>query len=198
MTTTKELIERLRALGRGPCIFWEAADHIEALSAEVERLSIARNKEAQETVAWMNECDQLRTKLDQSRAAHRKYEEDTLKLAQADDEERAALRAQLEARGEAVAVVSTLTYNGSGASILSIGGVKTLNLKEGDRVYTHPAPAAPVVGGLNIELAARKLAERFDYPWVYMPDKGRETMRQHAQAVLDAALHPTQPKGEKA
>jgi len=59
--------------------------------------------------------------------------------------------------------------------------------KSNARAALSRAQAAPAVDGLSIERAARKLAERFDYPWVYMPDKGRETMRQHAQAILDAA-----------
>lgn len=40
----------------------------------------------------------------------------------------------------------------------------------------------------NIEAAARKLAECMDYPWEYMPAHGRDSMRHHAQAVIDAAM----------
>lgn len=40
----------------------------------------------------------------------------------------------------------------------------------------------------NIEAAAKKLAECFDYPWEYMPEQGRSNMRKHAQAVIDAGL----------
>lgn len=39
----------------------------------------------------------------------------------------------------------------------------------------------------NIEAAAKTFAERMDYPWDHMPEKGREKMRGHAQAVIDAA-----------
>lgn len=42
-----------------------SADAIDTkLAAEVDRLGIARNKEAQETVAWMNECRALRAEVE--------------------------------------------------------------------------------------------------------------------------------------
>ena len=46
------------------------------------------------------------------------------------------------------------------------------------------------------DAAAKKLAECMDYPWEHMPAKGREAMRQHAQAVIDAyvATQPTKPE----
>lgn len=47
----------------------------------------------------------------------------------------------------------------------------------------------------NIEQAAQKLAELFDYPWQYMPEKGRETMRANVRAVLQAA-GVAQPKAQ--
>lgn len=40
---------------------------------------------------------------------------------------------------------------------------------------------------LNIDAAARKLAECMDYPWVEMPEKGKAAMREHARAVIEAA-----------
>lgn len=41
---------------------------------------------------------------------------------------------------------------------------------------------------INIEAAAMALAEAMDYPWEEMPAQGREGMRKHAKAVIDAAL----------
>jgi len=190
MTTTQELIAELWASDAASGLTNRAARHIESLSAENARL-LAANRDC---------------------VVHF----DTLKA----DYDKAS--AQLEAQGEAVGVDIASLVEGMSVSVdvstgehdagnRLFGKVMEVMECQGDKhgvtllvhdvtpnFSTHPAPAAPVVNGLNIELAARKLAERFDYPWVYMPDKGRETMRQHAQAVLDAALHPTQPKGEKA
>jgi len=39
----------------------------------------------------------------------------------------------------------------------------------------------------------KALAEIFDYPWDFMPEKGRNTMRENVRAVLDAAI--AQQKG---
>jgi len=39
----------------------------------------------------------------------------------------------------------------------------------------------------QIERAAKKIAECMDYPWGHMPTIGREEMRIHARAVLEAA-----------
>lgn len=41
---------------------------------------------------------------------------------------------------------------------------------------------------LDIEAAAKTLAAAMDYPWEHMPEQGREEMRKHAKAVIDAAL----------
>lgn len=51
-------------------------------------------------------------------------------------------------------------------------------------VYTDP-PSREVPE--DVEAAARKLADCFDYPWEYMPEQGRENMRSHARAVLLAS-----------
>lgn len=40
---------------------------------------------------------------------------------------------------------------------------------------------------LDIESAAKKLAELFDYPWSWMPDEGRENMRSRVRTVIEAA-----------
>lgn len=41
---------------------------------------------------------------------------------------------------------------------------------------------------LDLEAAAKKLAACMDYPWEHMPEQGRASMREHAQAVIGAAL----------
>ncbi len=43
-------------------------------------------------------------------------------------------------------------------------------------------PLAPI----QLDAAAKKLAELFDYPWDHMPAKGRQTMRNNVIAVLEA------------
>lgn len=40
----------------------------------------------------------------------------------------------------------------------------------------------------DAEAAARKLADCMDYPWDQMPEKGRDSMREHARAIVSAAL----------
>jgi hypothetical protein len=66
-----------------------------------------------------------------------------------------------------------------GASDESICGV----------VYDAMVHAAPQVEGVpqDIEAAAKKLAECMDYPWEYMPEQGRQAMRENAKSVLRAA-----------
>jgi hypothetical protein len=53
-------------------------------------------------------------------------------------------------------------------------------------VYTTPQQRKPLTDK-QIEVAAKKLAKCFDYPWEHMTEKGRENMRLHAQAVIEAA-----------
>lgn len=45
---------------------------------------------------------------------------------------------------------------------------------------------------LDLEAAAKKLAACMDYPWEHMPEQGRASMREHATAVIGAALNPAQ------
>lgn len=45
--------------------------------------------------------------------------------------------------------------------------------------------SAPVA--VDYDGAAKKLAECMDYPWEHMPEQGRQSMREHAKAVVDAA-----------
>lgn len=53
-------------------------------------------------------------------------------------------------------------------------------------------PSAPVErderAGLDVEAAAQRLAACMDYPWEFMPEQGRNSMREHAKAVINAAL----------
>lgn len=48
-------------------------------------------------------------------------------------------------------------------------------------------------GALDLDAAAKKLAECFDYPWAYMPAEGRAGMRRDALAVILAAMTKEQP-----
>lgn len=41
---------------------------------------------------------------------------------------------------------------------------------------------------ISVENAARTLSDAFDYPWEHMPEQGRENMRKHAKAVIEAAF----------
>lgn len=52
-----------------------------------------------------------------------------------------------------------------------------------------PAPWREAVKAPKaIEAAAKMLCARMDYPWDYMPEKGREEMRKNAAAILEAAI----------
>lgn len=51
---------------------------------------------------------------------------------------------------------------------------------------------------VDLEAAAKTMAECMDYPWAHMPEQGRATMREFAQSVIRAALSATQPEqGER-
>jgi len=41
---------------------------------------------------------------------------------------------------------------------------------------------------LDLESAAKVLANCMDYPWEHMPENGRALMRKHARCIVDAAL----------
>ena len=47
----------------------------------------------------------------------------------------------------------------------------------------------------DLQAAAKKLAACMDYPWEHMPEQGRASMREHAKAVIDAAI--TKPEEAK-
>lgn len=55
---------------------------------------------------------------------------------------------------------------------------------------------ALALNAATIELAAEKLAERFDYPWEYMPEQGRENMRRNVWAVIDAVVSAPRSAGQ--
>lgn len=60
-----------------------------------------------------------------------------------------------------------------------------------DRAMELPGAPPPVARAPltheQITNAAKKLAECMDYPWDFMPEQGRDAMRKHAQAVIEAA-----------
>jgi hypothetical protein len=68
--------------------------------------------------------------------------------------------------------------------------------RQGDKVNREQAEAgfdlskrrASPKQPLNIEAAAKTLASCMDYPWEHMPEQGREEMRKHAKAVIEAAM----------
>jgi hypothetical protein len=71
------------------------------------------------------------------------------------------------------------------------------NLPVGTNLYPdlQPAPVAQPLMDEQIDKAARTLAAAMDYPWEHMPAKGRDEMRKHARAVIEAATG--QEGGEK-
>ena len=54
-------------------------------------------------------------------------------------------------------------------------------------LFPAQQPQAEAVRDADVEAAAKKMAEIFDYPWDFMPEKGRNTMRENVRAVLAAA-----------
>ena len=233
MTATQELIadvQKQLAHHKHHSFFerdWRVADnlkalldHIEYLSAEVERLtaeaddheveldeaargpwavwSLAIMKSVRERSGYDGFDDQDGVDLPAE------VEEAFLELERLIERrtaERDQLRAQLEAQGEAVAKLSVehvyAEYENSAKEdkvgylstrLRSIAGVEKLPIGE-YLLYTNPAPAAPVVVELTpeqIEWIARGLIA-----------EGKWSNQNFAQEVI-AALHPTQPKGEKA
>lgn len=62
--------------------------------------------------------------------------------------------------------------------------------------FIFPSSSVAVSGEVSdgqIDAAAKKLAECFDYPWEHMPEKGREQMRSHVRAVLALAGSGVKP-----
>ncbi|CAJ48893.1 hypothetical protein [Bordetella avium] len=62
------------------------------------------------------------------------------------------------------------------------------------RAALASAPVADERGYLNIEAAARVIANGMDYPWIYMPEQGRAQVRKIAIAAIDAAIAAQQGK----
>ncbi len=64
--------------------------------------------------------------------------------------------------------------------------------------WLRPAPAAgdARLPDINVEAAAKALAECMDYPWAHMPEQGRAHMREHAQSVIRAGLPAAQRQGD--
>ena len=125
MTNHTELIERLDLADP------ESPSEVISIAALLEE-----SKDAIE--ALVAERDALRAELDRARAAHRKYEEDTLKLAQSEDEERAALRAELDA----IKSQEPCGYVSAGYLVLGEGRIKeTIDETYKVAVYASPQPA---------------------------------------------------------
>lgn len=57
----------------------------------------------------------------------------------------------------------------------------------GKKAATQAQAGAVPLTKEQIEAAAKKLAERMEYPWEFMPEPGRKNMRKHAQDVIGAA-----------
>lgn len=61
-------------------------------------------------------------------------------------------------------------------------------------LFRAPAAGDALLPNLDLDAAAKTLAECMDYPWAHMPEQGREQMRKNAKSVIDAAI--AQQKGE--
>lgn len=85
-------------------------------------------------------------------------------------------------RQEPVGEVADMKYNRV-QFYRATGDTSKPYLAPGTKLYT--APPAPVA--VDIEAAAQKLASCMDYPWEHMPEQGRNSMREHAKAILSAA-----------
>lgn len=200
MTTTQELIARMRGFGifgEANALLREGAASIESLSAEVERLE--SDVLVQKGMARLarGECDQL--------------------------------RAQLEAQGEAVEPVAWRGRPLADEDWVLYWS-KPHSVEVLEPLYTHPAPAAPVVqadepeaqvvdldadlfwwdedpevGAEDIQSIIDNLgppiggvvkimqAKRLPTVEVEVIDEGDGCI---GWKYVDAALHPTQPKGE--
>lgn len=54
-------------------------------------------------------------------------------------------------------------------------------------LYTSPQPVREPLTPEQIDAAAKMMAECMDYPWDFMPERGRSGMRKRAVAVIEAA-----------
>lgn len=179
MTTTKELIERLRRIAMlesdndvylaENSAEWKAADTIEALSAEVERLNFEIERQRNDYRGSFAERDQLRASFDELAAAVGWTKERCEQTGDSPVDVANQRSAQLEARGEAESLRKALVYLAfaghatplhmlpKGVMLLGDDGV-VVHVPNGPSVWagrvpdyeknrlpTHPAPAAPVV-----------------------------------------------------
>jgi len=196
MTTTKELIELVDKTiatyayhGTSDYMIVDDGkarqallDHIESLSAEVERLTVERTKWMQMCIDNQDLCDKANKRCNQ-------------------------LRAQLEAQGEAVYVAWRAIRDARGWLNTDRIEAKTnaliaLNSVRDDPglITTHPAPAAPVVDSQWFaELLRRAMPYVKEASVRYYDGTDGHSYRQSASGLLKkmgAALHPAQPKGE--
>lgn len=51
-----------------------------------------------------------------------------------------------------------------------------------------PAAGDALLPNLDLDAAAKTMAECMDYLWAHMPEQGREQMRKNAKSVIDAAI----------
>lgn len=70
---------------------------------------------------------------------------------------------------------------------MSMQGDK-INREQAEGGFDLSKRRKPRTQALNVEAAAKTLAAFMDYPWEYMPEQGREEMRKHAKAVIEAGL----------
>jgi hypothetical protein len=80
-------------------------------------------------------------------------------------------------------------YNGEDQSVVDAGAW----IQEANQLFqvlaAAPSPTAvPPLSEAQIDAAAKKLAECMDYPWEHMPEQGRNSMREHAKAVIEAGI----------
>lgn len=74
---------------------------------------------------------------------------------------------------------------------IRIGLYDEYSLKVGDLVYAEQT--APVAVVIDIESAANKFAQCMGCTWEHISEQGRQSMREHAKAVVDAS----RPSGMK-
>lgn len=60
--------------------------------------------------------------------------------------------------------------------------------KDAERLESENEALRKDASALDLDAAAKKLAECIDYPWDCLHEQDRATMRQHARAVIDAAM----------
>ncbi|TEA78681.1 hypothetical protein [Allopusillimonas ginsengisoli] len=97
-----------------------------------------------------------------------------------DEQERTAFETWAKGADMPLGMYNATDYT-DGATQLSWDGWQA------GRAAMRERPAMPADAEEDIEAAAKTLAECMDYPWEYMQEAGRVTMRENAQSVLNAA-----------